>query len=630
MFFSLAVAIAGAFIFGGSITGLFGLETLTSGRNAFPNGTTAVLYFDNYSSTYVDNSFVNPNVFAELCSDDPTNDLLDKYLSVYVVMGNNSINLGVMPVQMVASTINGGCAFVDVDLSLFSAFYPAIVSLGVSNYANMSGVSFYNLTIANGFLQGNFTIDPVNETPTNVTVTVRFPVDENNNSYYVENERLIVGIRNSSLDLVDSVITTLDSPVTLLRPAGGYIITINNIDGTGIFVPIVDIITPADDQNVTAGTPVLITVNSTGNVSQVLVNVSWDSTSELLNATFNLGTGLWEASFTNTSALGLYNITAFAYAVDGGVGNDSSFFNIVAGPSEPVVDIITPTGGQSITAGSSVLITVNSTGNLSQELVNVSWDSTSELLNATFNLGTGLWEASFTNAGALGLYNIIAFAYDFNGSVGNDSSFFNIVAGPSGGGGGGSGGRNSGVMVAPVVPPPIVPPVVTVPPAVEEAVAVPVAPPAVAVPVAPVAAPEEEAEAITPCFIVKVSSYILLVLLLACVFFCIVYTYILKHPVGRWLEWLVWILIVVLLALILIYNLLCEGVLWLPLLDVFLVLLLLLLKFVLSKKEEKPKPVVERKVVHVVKEEYNYVMKARNDLDKEMEKLEKSIRRMRK
>ncbi|MCX6709159.1 MAG: hypothetical protein NTW67_05955, partial [Candidatus Woesearchaeota archaeon] len=88
--------------------------------------------------------------------------------------------------------------------------------------------------------------------------------------------------------------------------------------------------------------------------------------------------------------------------------------------------------------------TVNSTGNLSQVLVNVSWDSTSELLNATFNLGTGLWEASFMNTGALGLYNIIAFAYDFNGSVGNASSFFNIVAGPSGGGGGGSGGRNSG------------------------------------------------------------------------------------------------------------------------------------------------------------------------------------------
>ncbi len=526
VFLSLAVAIAGAFVFS-DITGLFGLETLTSGRNAFPNGTTAILWFDNYSSTYVDNSFVNPNVYAELCSDDPTNDLLDKYLSVYVVVGNNSLNLGVASVQMVASTINGSCAFVDVDLSLFSAFYPAIVSLGVSNYSNMSNVSFYNLTMVTGFLQGNFSIDPVNETPTNVAVNVRFPVDENNVTYYVETERLIVGIRNSTLDVVDSVITTLDSPVVLSRPAGGYIITINNIDGPGLFVPIVDIITPTDGQSITAGTPVLITVNVTGNITQVLVNVSWDSTSELLNATFNSVTGLWEASFTNSGALGLYNISAFAYDVNGGVGNDTSFFYIVAGPS----------------------------------------------------------------------------------------------------GGGGSGGRTSSVIVPPVVPPPIVQPVVTVPPAVEEAVAAPVAPPAVAAPVAPVA-PEKAAEAIEPCFIVEVLSCILLVLLIVCVLFYAVYTYVLKTPVGRWLEWLVWILIVILLALSLLYNLLCEGVLWWPLLGVILVLLLLLLKFVLSKQEQKQE--VSAMPVPEVKEEYNYALKARDDLDKEIMKLEKSIRRMRK
>ncbi|VVB81410.1 Uncharacterised protein [uncultured archaeon] len=524
VFLSLAVAIAGVLVLNGGITGLFGLESLTSGRLVFPNGTTATLIFDNYSTTYVDHSVANPNVYAELCSNDANTDLLDKFLSIYIVVGNVSIDIGALPAQMVSSRISGGCAVVDEDVSLYTGFFPAIVSFGVSNYSNMSGVEFYDLTMITGFLKGNFTIDPVNETPTNLTINVRFPVDENNNTYYIDMP-LIVGVRNSSLDVVDSAITSLDDPVTLSRPNGSYIITINNIDQPGIFVPIVDIITPADGQSITTGSSVLITVSAVGNITQVLINVSWDSTSQLLNATFNSGTGLWEALFTDTAALGLYNITAFAYDLNGGVGNDTSYFFIVAGPS----------------------------------------------------------------------------------------------------GGGGSGGRASGVIIQPpVVPPPIVPPVVTVPPAIEKAVSAPVAPPAVAAPVAPVAPKVPELPKVSPCFILELLGYVLLVLLIICVLVYVIYKYVLKKPVGKWLEWLIWILIAILIALVWLGRLSCDKMLWWPLLTVILILLFVLFKFLLSKQEK------EKAKVEILPEEHKYISKAHNELDKEIMRLEKSIRRLRK
>ena len=330
---TIALAIAAIFVLRPGLTGAFTFNAITSGELVYPNMTTAMVYYDNYSKTYADHSVVNPNVYAKLCSGDPTNDLLNNYLSTYIVVGVNNLSIGVIPVQMVASKINAGCAAVDADLSLFTSFYPAIISFGIATDSNMSDVGFYNLTIATGFLKGNFTIDPINETPTNLTINVRFPLDQNKNIYtidYRNKKPFIVGVRNSSYDVIDSEITTFDNPVTLDRPNGTYIITINNIDDPGIFFPTVKIIYPTG-QMFLPGTPVLITVNATGNITQILLNVTRGPTVYTLNTTYNATSGLWEALFTNTTALGRDNIYATAYDINGNTVTDESYMIIAQG-----------------------------------------------------------------------------------------------------------------------------------------------------------------------------------------------------------------------------------------------------------------------------------------------------------
>ncbi|VVB81780.1 Uncharacterised protein [uncultured archaeon] len=336
---ALAIAIAAVFVLrSNEITGAFGFNAITSGRLVFPNGTTAKVFLDNYSTAYVDNSVTNDNVYAELCSGDPSNDLLNNYLSLYILVGANNLSIGVQPVQMVASKINAGCAVVDADFSLFTSFYPAIIDFGVSNNSNMTGVAFYNLTNATGFLKGNFTIDPVNSTPTNLTINVRYPLDQNNNTYaidYHNKKPIIVGVRNSSYDVVDSEITTFDNPVTLDRPNGTYIITINNIDDPGIFFPTVTIVYPTG-QKFVPGTPVLIQANATGIITQVLINVTRGPTVYQLNTTFNATSGLWEVLFTNTTELGHDDIYATAYDINGNTAQNQSDMIIAygAGPGK--------------------------------------------------------------------------------------------------------------------------------------------------------------------------------------------------------------------------------------------------------------------------------------------------------
>lgn len=318
--------IAVASILGAGITGFFGLMSLSSGNLVYLNGSVATVLFDNYSQKYVDNSVTNTNIYSKLCSNDPSVDLLNDFISYYIVVGNNSLELGVMPAQMVSSRISSGCAFVDVDFSLYKSFFPAIISYGVDSNQNMSNVSFYNLTNTTGFLKGNFLIDPVNETVINVTVNVRYPLTDQNNTYHYKNKSLIVGIRNSLYEVVDSEITFLDTPVTLDRPIGSYIITINNIDNPYIFRPIVTIIIPSHGELYVKNSDVLIDVDAIGNITHMTLNVSWDSDSRLLNAVYNSTSGKWESLFTETSFVGRYNVSATGYDVNGENGTDTSYF----------------------------------------------------------------------------------------------------------------------------------------------------------------------------------------------------------------------------------------------------------------------------------------------------------------
>jgi len=138
-------------------------------------------------------------------------------------------------------------------------------------------------------------------------------------------------------------------------------------------------ITPQQDANYTVDDVINITANVTDNVAldTVLANITWDSKNELLVMTDNDGDDVFNASFTNTTFVGRYNVTITANDTMGNVNStESTYFNIR--------DITPPT-----------ITNVNATGvdNTSALIV---WD-TDENANSSVNYGETLSLGNYSN-----------------------------------------------------------------------------------------------------------------------------------------------------------------------------------------------------------------------------------------
>jgi hypothetical protein len=113
----------------------------------------------------------------------------------------------------------------------------------------------------------------------------------------------------------------------------GYDFIVNDI----IAPNITNIIAPSTTPN----SNVIITANVTdaywNSIDTVLANVTWDSTSELLVMVYNPATGLYNATFTNTTLEGTYNITIIANDTYGNTANATSQFTIskITPPATP-------------------------------------------------------------------------------------------------------------------------------------------------------------------------------------------------------------------------------------------------------------------------------------------------------
>jgi len=318
--------IALAFLIGANITGMFGLDAITSARLIHDDGTTATILYEDHIGKYVDNSVKNRNAYAEICSDNPTLELENKYINYYIPTGDKNIELGVLPAQITPETIQGDCAIVDLDFSIYKSDLPAIISFGISDVPEMILPVFYDLTQITGFLKGNFQIDPIIETPLDATINVRYAETDEGLLYKNTDTPLVIGIRDLANNVIDSEITYMDVPVTLERPAGDYYITINNIGNPEIFKPIVTIINPTPGEYIQKGTTINVQVDALGTITSLEITVTWNTQQQILPATYNPITGYWEAEFINTQTVDRFNLDATAYDINGNSGEGDSYF----------------------------------------------------------------------------------------------------------------------------------------------------------------------------------------------------------------------------------------------------------------------------------------------------------------
>ncbi|MCX8199983.1 MAG: hypothetical protein N3G76_00775 [Candidatus Micrarchaeota archaeon] len=168
---------------------------ITSGRLVFANSSNATLYFDTATATYVDTSLANPNVYVELCATHGT-DLVGKFVSVYYRSGAINISIGLVPVKIIyVNALN--CTVVDVDISVYRAFYPGILSIGISSTPQMNNPVFIDLTNRTGLLSGEYRYTD-KSTSTNTIIHLEKIYYSGNNEITTDKPYLIVSLWNSS------------------------------------------------------------------------------------------------------------------------------------------------------------------------------------------------------------------------------------------------------------------------------------------------------------------------------------------------------------------------------------------------------------------------------------------------
>ena len=187
-----------------------------------PGGTPLSLKYDSESQSYAD-SGVNPNAFLRLC--DPGS-LDGKYAGLLYKVGDSY--------KLVSTPLGGGfgdlmrvsnppdsleCTDLDVQVSSFRAFYPAWPVAVVSDDAYVSlDDTFVSLSNSTGWMNGSFVLTR-NVSGSNVTVNVTSVRAHDGSEITLNRSYLVVGIANSSGDILDSGITGPGSPITLSRGA---------------------------------------------------------------------------------------------------------------------------------------------------------------------------------------------------------------------------------------------------------------------------------------------------------------------------------------------------------------------------------------------------------------------------
>jgi|GEM_PF-4377074 len=176
-----------------------------------------------------------------------------------------------------------------------------------------------------------------------------------------------------------------------------------------------------------------ISVNPSEN-STVTANISWDSTSQLINLIYNGTNWFYNSTFSNTLYPGLYNVTI--NATDRYNNSNITTTNFTVNDiTAPSVTNINPNGANYI-ENATVNITANVTdsyyNNLANVFANITWDSTYETIALTYNSTSDLYEGTFDNTSEIGRYNITIIATDNANNVNRtEKSYFMILATPN-------------------------------------------------------------------------------------------------------------------------------------------------------------------------------------------------------
>lgn len=215
------------------------VAAIASARLAYVNGSSATLSYDTATGTYVDTSLANPNIYVELCADLGT-DLLGNFTSIFYRSGNISIDIGLIPAN-ITSVNASNCTTVDVDTSVYKAFYPGIVSIGVSQAPSMQDPVFIDLNETTGLLSGSYSYTDISNT-SNTVIQLAGVYYSEPNEILTDKPYLIVSLWNAST-FINS--TLVNRTTAAIFPLTSYdTVKVNNLTA-GVYTPPVGCTTDA-------------------------------------------------------------------------------------------------------------------------------------------------------------------------------------------------------------------------------------------------------------------------------------------------------------------------------------------------------------------------------------------------
>jgi hypothetical protein len=286
------------------------------------------MVYDDMSWSYADNSMENPDASVRICTATPS-DLQNKYVALAYADGSDGdyIQISSWPIQA-TSVSPSGCAFINLDLNSFYAWYPSIPYVFVANDATLSGASRWKLSKMRGWLIGNYTLT-TSQIGNNVDITVTDALDDGGASILPDVDYLVVGLTRPDFTTMDTVITSVNNLNTLVSDGGNFTIYINGI-GPDV-PPYVNIITPQPITYDTQAIPFTFTITDDDGISAcwyVLDGANTTLPDCMASYILNVGPG--------THTLWLY-----ANDSSGQMGSDSVTF-VISGGAPPIV---TPPGG---------------------------------------------------------------------------------------------------------------------------------------------------------------------------------------------------------------------------------------------------------------------------------------------
>ena len=396
-------------------------------RTVFVNGAPSInLHYPENNSQFIDIQTITFNFTA-------TDDLnLTLNCSIYLDNNLNKTNSTTKNGTVTNFTISG----------ISYATHTWFVNCSDGIASNISEIRTFSITdVPPTFL----TVNPVAGSQFNQTDSVLLKVNMSKNSTVTGNVSWDANSQSVNL-IYNGTNWWYNSTFSNTLYPGSYTVNISatsiygNINSTLTNLTVNDITNPYVAQvqpaSVTykGGTVVNISANATdyyySNLAYVNANVSWDATSQLVNLTYNSGTGLFNGTFSNTAADGRYNITIIAVD-NAGNTNNSEKGNFTIDAISPAFLSASPAAGSQYNQSQAVALKVNVSEN-STLIANVSWDAALQSVNLIYNGSNWWYNGTFGSTFYPGNYNVNFSATDNVGNVNSTLSSFvvNDVAAP--------------------------------------------------------------------------------------------------------------------------------------------------------------------------------------------------------